>query len=173
LNCTAESTPPVIVIGGAPGSGKSTLARGLRAAFPSPWVDFGRLRAFHLRPDWSDQSPAEELLTFENLIAILGNYARHGYRNVLVDDLRDERIRQIPDALAGIDFRIITLTLSDENELRTRIVERNDGWRNCDAAVVWNRQVIDRPAVVRESKIDTSAQSVAAVLADALALLSK
>jgi predicted kinase len=165
--------PRVIVIGGSPGSGKSTLARGLRSAFASPWVDSGCLREFHLRPDWSDQSPAEEFLTFENLIAILGNYVRHGYRNVIVDDLRDDRIRQIPDALAEIDFRIITLTVSDENELRTRIVDRNDGWQNCDAAVVWNRQVIDRPAVVRESKIDTSAKSVAAVLAEALVLLSK
>ena len=57
----------VIVIGGAPGTGKSTLARALRNLLNAPWIEFGRLREFHLKPDWSDQSEAEESMAFENL----------------------------------------------------------------------------------------------------------
>jgi predicted kinase len=163
--------PRVIVIGGSPGSGKSTLARGLRSALQAVWVDFGRLREFHLKLDWSNQSMAEESMTFENLIWILRNYLRHGYENVIVDDLRDERLRQIPDALAEADFQIVTLIVSDEEELRRRIVARSEGWTNCDLAVEWNRAVIGRAVVTGERKIDTAGKSAEMVLVEALSAL--
>jgi predicted kinase len=166
-----SGVPRVIVIGGSPGAGKSTLARGLQSELGAAWVDFGRLREFHLKPDWSNQSAAEESLTFDNLISILRNYVAHGWAYIIVDDLRDERIRQIPKALTGIDFRILTLTVQSETELRRRIVERNDGWKNCDAAIAWNHSVIIRALVEREHRIETFTKSQSQVLAEALAAL--
>src|SRR3954467_13070947 len=145
--------PELIVIGGAPGSGKSTLAAGLRALLRGPWIDFGRLREFHLERDWSNQSPEEELMTFENLLGIIRNYVRHGYTNIIVDDLRDHRIQQIPSALHDVPLQILTLVVSNASELKRRIISRNDGWRDPDAAVEWNQSVIDRACVERERKI--------------------
>lgn len=163
--------PDVIVIGGAPGVGKSTLAAALRERLQAPWIDFGRLREFHLRPDWSNQSPQEESMAFENLLAILRNYARHGYRNVLVDDLRDHRVQQVAERLAGLDVRTVTLVLGDDVELRRRVRTRDDGWTDAEAAVAWNRAVVARPAVVGETKMDVTHLSPVCLVDEACRVL--
>lgn len=163
--------PDVIVIGGAPGSGKSTLAAGLKADLRGPWIDFGRLREFHLERDWSDEGPDEEAMTFANLVFILRNYIDNGYRNVLVDDLRDFRIQQAPAVLADLDLRIVTLVVSDDDELRRRILVRNDGWNDAERAVKWNHAVIERYRVEGEHRIDTAGRLPGEVAAAALEVI--
>src|SRR5215213_9952021 len=143
----------LIVIGGAPGCGKSTLAMQLRSVLRGPWIDFGKLREFHLEPDWSNQSTDEESISFENLQGIIRNYVRHGYRNIVVDDLQEHRIQQVPQVLHDVAFQIVTLVVSDPSELRRRIVSRNAGWKDAGAAIAWNQSVNDRACVDREQKI--------------------
>jgi broad-specificity NMP kinase len=156
--------PELIVIGGAPGCGKSTLAAQLRVLLGGPWIDYGRLREFHLEHDWSNQSPEEEGMTFENLLFIIRNYLRHGYQNIILDDLRDHRVQQVPSVLPDVSFRIVTLVISNPAELRRRIVQRNDGWKDTEAAVAWNQRVVERPCVAHECKIDVTSKSPRAVL---------
>jgi predicted kinase len=163
--------PGIIVIGGAPGTGKSTLALALRDALGSPWIDFGRLREFHLKRDWSNQSPAEEQMTFENLISISRNYLRHGYANVIIDDLQDARVQQMPTVLHDLPLHILTLFVTDPSVLRRRLASRSDGWTNADAAIEWNQRVIQRPCVRCEWKIDVTTKSPAEVLDEAFAVL--
>ncbi len=64
----------LIVIAGAPGSGKTTVSDLLYAELKSPYIDFGDVRNFHLDWGWTNQSPREEQMSFENLIYILKNY---------------------------------------------------------------------------------------------------
>jgi broad-specificity NMP kinase len=163
--------PELIVIGGAPGCGKSTLATQLRALLRGPWIDFGRLREFHLERDWSNQSYEEETMTFENVVSIIRNYVRHGYQNIIVDDLRDDRIQQVPGVLHDVSLRIITLVVSDPAELRRRITIRNDGWKDAEAAVVWNQRVLQRACVAHECKMDVMNKSPSAVLDEVLSEL--
>src|SRR5687768_17028607 len=96
----------LIVIAGAPGSGKTTVSDLLYASLQSPYIDFCDVRNFHLNRAWSNHSPEEEQMSFENLLSILKNYIRYGYKNVILNDLQDFRVRQIPELFAGHKYLI-------------------------------------------------------------------
>lgn len=146
----------LFVIAGAPGSGKTTVADLLHRALASPYIDFGYIREFHLDPEWKDQSPREEQMSFENLVYILRNYLRYGYTNIIVTDLQDFRVQQIPELFAGRSYLIATLIIGSDDELASRIEQRNDGWRDVGRAVAWNRRIQERPLLVGEHRIDNT-----------------
>ena len=150
--------PSLIFIGGAPGSGKTTVSNLLHETFQSVMIDYGILREFHLDTWWTKQSEKEEQMTFENLVFIGKNYIRNGYKNVIVNDLKDFRIEQIPEAFAEDDFLIVTLFVHDDDELRARVLNptRDSGFRDAERALAWNRAVIERPAVRNEYKLDNT-----------------
>jgi broad-specificity NMP kinase len=148
----------LIFIGGAPGSGKTTVSRLLHETFQSVMIDFGTLREFHLDDMWTKESAAEEQMAFENLVFILKNYLRNGYKYIIVNDLKDFRLRQIPEKFGPEDFIIVTLVVNDDDELRARVLDpaRESGWRDVDGALRWNRAVLERPAVENEYKLDNT-----------------
>ena len=144
----------LIVIAGAPGSGKTTVSDILAAELKSPYIDFGDVRNFHLDREWSNQSPREEQMSFENLVCILRNYIRYGYKNVILNDLRDFRVRQIPELFAEHDYLIASLIIESDDELATRIRNRNSGFTNVEQALEWNRKIRKRPLLAGEYRID-------------------
>ena len=146
----------LLVIAGSPGSGKSTVAQLVRAEIASPFIEFSSLREFHLDREWKTQNPAEEAMAFENLIYIVKNYVRHGWKNVVVTDLKDFRVVQTPEVFGDLNFLIATLVVDSDDEIAHRIRTRNDGWKDVEGAVTWNRHVQNREAVEGEHKIDNS-----------------
>jgi hypothetical protein len=60
------------------------------------------------------------------------------------------------------------LITTDADELRQRILVRNDGWRDDDGAVTWNQRVIDRATLRGEYKLDTAGKSAAQVADEAM-----
>lgn len=86
----------LIVIAGAPGSGKSTVIKRLHEHYQSVLIEFSDFRVLHLDPEWHKASPMEEAMAFENLLFALRNYLKHRYPYVLLTDLEDERVQQIP-----------------------------------------------------------------------------
>jgi hypothetical protein len=107
---------------------------------------------------WEKVSEKEEQMSFENLVFILKNYIRNGYKNVIANDLQDFRIQQIPQAFADDDYLIVTLVLFNEDEHRARILNptRDSGFRDVERALAWNRAVIERPTLRNEYKLDNT-----------------
>ena len=169
-NATIFDMKNLIVIAGAPGSGKSTLASSLKEKLDSTWIDYGKFREFHLDRDWKKANDKEEQLAFENLLLVVKNYLKHGYKNVIVDDLRDFRIQQIPKEFKEGDYIIISLVL-DDVELEKRITTRNDGWKNVPDAQAWNNALKDRAILSNEYKIDTTHKTPEETLKEVLRLL--
>ena len=163
----------LILIAGAPGSGKTTVAKLLQAELGSVFLDFGRLREPHLKEDWSDGSDEEEAMAFENLVFVLRNYIRHGYENVIVTDLKERRVQEFPALFADDRLLIATLVLRDDEELRRRVglPERDSGFRDEEAAVAWNRAILDRPRLRGEQKIDNTARKPGRAAARILSLV--
>lgn len=154
----------LIVIAGSPGVGKSTLGLALARTLGWPFLEFSVLREPHLDPTWSNASPAEHEMAWESLQFIVRNYVKHGYRNVVVTDLREERVRQVQEVFGDLEYRILTLALVNEAELRRRVGARREGFVDVDAAVAWNAAVRARPALPHETRIEVDGHTVEELL---------
>jgi hypothetical protein len=151
----------LVVIGGAPGSGKTTITKHLHRHFQSVMIEIGWLRQFHLDPAWLKASAREEAMSFENLVFILRNYLKHDYDTILVSDLEDHRIQQIPSLFKSQQFVIISLVISNDEEHRRRILDpdRDSGYRDYTTAIAWNHALIERPQLANEHKFDNTQRS--------------
>ena len=151
-------TLELLVIAGAPGSGKTTLSRLLFEEFTCPYIELGYLRQFHLDYEWSNMSEREESMSFENMLFLVRNYFRHGYRPVILADLEDFRVQEIPRHFQDVNFKIATLIVADDAELKRRVLlpERDSGYRDYASSIAWNHDVIERPAVQNEIKVDNT-----------------
>jgi dephospho-CoA kinase len=147
----------IIVISGAPGSGKTTIVLLLKEKLQSPYIDFGWLREFHLDREWKNASENEEKMSFENLVSILNNYIKNGYKNVIVTDLTDSKVQDIPKIFEKNDYIIFSLTIATDAELQKRVLgERDSGFKNVEAAIRWNNDLKRRQLLPNEYKIDNS-----------------
>lgn len=147
-----------IIVLGAPGVGKSTVSKIIAKKLGSPYFELSRLREIHLLPDWSNASREEEKVSFAQAMMILKNYKLNGYKNVVFNDLDDIRVPELPKALRGHRYLLVTLFVSDEKELKRRILIPSDdrGFRRYDAAIQWNRMVMARRPFAGELRIDSS-----------------
>lgn len=163
-----------IFIAGAPGSGKTTISKLLKKDFSSFVIDFGWIRQFHLDPEWKNASKKEEKMSFENLTFILKNYVKNGYKNIIVNDLLDFRIEQIPKVFSKYKFVIITLIVNNNDELKMRVLgERDSGFKDFKAAISWNKKLIKRETLKNEFKIDNTHQDPAKTVQSILHLLKR
>lgn len=147
----------LIIFSGAPGSGKTTVAELLQKEIKAPLIDFGDLRAWHLNFNWSNANNKEEEMAFGNLVFVLNNYLKHGYKNVIITDLKDERAIKLAEHFSGQSVLVVSLVLSDEEELKRRILgPRESGFNNIEEALVRNKRILARKQLSNELRIENS-----------------
>ncbi|MEH3077739.1 MAG: AAA family ATPase [Quadrisphaera sp.] len=148
--------PAVVVIAGAPGAGKSSVSRELQARLDCPVFEFGWIPEFRNTGDRTTAYEEDEQLAFECLVLVVRKYVEHGYRNVIVTDLQEDRPAQALEVLADLDVILVTLRVEDEQLLRRRVLEetRSSDYRDDDASVALNRRLLARDALPGEVFVD-------------------
>ncbi len=92
------------------------------------------------------------------MLYILRNYAKNGYKNVIVSDFDDSRLKQLKNLFPKNTYLIFTLFLADDEELKKRVQSesRDSGFRDFERSIEWNKQVVKRDALPDEIKIDNT-----------------
>lgn len=162
-----------IFIAGSPGSGKTTVCTLLQQRLASPYLEFSRFREIHLDSTWSNADAMEEQMAFENLLFTLKNYIHYGYKNVIVTDFEEHRVRQLPGLFPRSNYLIATLYVNTYEALKARVLnpERDSGYRNYEAAWAWNVGVQERATLRNEYKLDNSLEQPAGVVETILRLV--
>ena len=146
-----------IFIQSAQGAGKTTIARLLKEKLGSPYVDFDWIRDIHLNKDWANANDAEEEMSTENLVFLLRNYEKHGYKNVIVGGFTEKILYGVKE----FKYLIITLYLHDDEVLKKRVLteSRDSGFRDFERAIELNKKLRDESDFPNEQKIDSTEQT--------------
>lgn len=163
-----------IFIAGAPGSGKSTTASALQKQLNSPLFEFAWIPEFRNKGKEELSYSEEESFSFENLILVSKNYAKHGFKNVIITDLNNKYIEQLPTIYADYNFSIFTLIIEDENILKARVLNesRSSGYRDWEQAIKINQSLIDRDAYKNEIFIKLKDKSIEHVITEILSKIN-
>ena len=104
----------------------------------------------------------EEGLAFENLSLVLRNYVRHGFDRIIVTDLRDPILRQVPRRFSRYQYILITLWIADDQVLKNRVLDetRSSGYRDWKEALQLNRAIRARKLMKNEVRFDSSQNTV-------------
>lgn len=152
-----------IVLHGPPVSGKTTLSRKLHDYYKSPYFEFGWIPEFRsLSPSIHITQRQEEQLAFENLILVVKNYNRHGFKNIIITDLDDVRMLDVPIVFKGFNYVILTLYIDQESVIKERILSRNNenGYVDWETSIKMNSLIRKRNTLANEYRILNSTNDV-------------
>ena len=152
----------IIVIHGAPGNGKTTVAQELHQRLGCPWFEFGWIPEFtSLNPHTKISQAQEEQLSFENLILVCQNYLKHHFENIVITDLNDLRMLDVPVCFKEQRYVIVALFSESDDVLKERILTRTNGnsYKDYEQAQQINRLIKNRKALPNEYRLRSDNQS--------------
>jgi len=158
----------IIVVHGSPGNGKTTISKKLHEMLEAPWFEFGWIPEFaKLNPHNKILPKEEEQLAFENLVLVSKNYIKHGFENVILSDLNDARMLDIPMQFGEVHYIIITLFSERDDVITDRILTRDNGndYKNFEESIATNKKIIGRALLPNEYRIRSDNQTVEAITA--------
>lgn len=156
----------IIVIAGAPGTGKSSVAALLQKKFSSPCFEFGWIPEFRQKGNKTILYQEEEGIAFENLVLVAKNYVKHGFSNIIITDLEDKRIIELHRHFKKQNYVLFTLTVNEDKILKSRVMNetRSSKYRDYKTALSINREILARPLLPKEVRIDTTKMSIPKVV---------
>lgn len=148
----------LILVLGTPGSGKTTIAKLLKNKLGSVHINYDKIRNMHLKDDWSNASDDERSMAFANLVFLLRNYLRHGYKNIIVDGPREYNVKKLAGKFKNYNFKVISLIVEDDKVLARRVMDetRDSKWRNVEESRLYNARLKNRLTFEHEVKIDNT-----------------
>ncbi len=148
----------IIFIAGAPGSGKSSVAKLLQKKLNSPCFEFGWIPEFRNKGDEIVPYEEDEGIAFENLTLVIKNYIKHGFKNIIITDLEDKRIKELHNVFQQENYILFSLIVSDDEVLKSRVLDetRSSGYRDFETAIKINKEIIERQLLLNEKRIDTT-----------------
>lgn len=157
----------IIIIHGAPGTGKTTTATLLHEKLRSPWFEFGWIPEFrNLTPHTEITWEQETEISFENLVLVVKNYIKHGFKNIILTDINfDSQILSLPDVFDGFEYKLFTLYANDDT-IKHRILTRDNGngYRDWEGALKGNAHYTSRSLLQNEMRICTEHMSTEEVV---------
>lgn len=165
----------IIIMHGSPGNGKTTMANKLHEYFKSPWFEFGWIPEFNnLNPHTEMSFKDEEEMTFETLTIVIRNYMKHGFENLILSDLNDVRLLEIPAVFHDFDYIIFTLFSEEDDVIKNRILTRDNGneYRNYDESIKLNRIIKKRKRLPNEFRLRSDNQTPDELLKQIVEIIS-
>lgn len=163
----------IIFIAGAPGTGKSSVAQALQKQFASPCFEFGWIPEFRKKGAKTITYQEEEGIAFESLVLVAKNYVKHGFSNIIITDLEDKRITELHRHFKKEKYVLFTLTISDDESLKSRVMDktRTSKYRDVKSAIKINQEILARPLLPKEVRIDTTKISLPKVVKEIMSHL--
>ncbi len=160
----------IIFIAGAPGTGKSSVAHALQKKLASPCFEFGWIPEFRQKGAKTISYQEEEGIAFENLVLVTKNYVKHGFGNTIITDLEDKRILELHRNFSKEKYILFVLTISDDEILKSRVMDkaRTSEYRDVKSAIKINQEILARPLLKNEVRIDTTKISLPKVVKEIL-----
>ena len=152
----------IIFIAGAPGAGKSSVAKSLQEKLNCPCFEFGWIPEFRNKGNETIPYEEDEAIAFENLSLVAKNYVKHGFKNIIITDLEDKRIKELHTVFQQENYILFTLTLSDNEILKSRVLDetRSGGYRDFESAIKISDEINNRELLPNEIRVDATNQSL-------------
>jgi hypothetical protein len=135
----------IVPIFGSPGCGKTTLGNALMKKFGYPFFELSWMPELKVMNSKKISYEQEEKIAIFALLNVAKTYCEHGHQVVLISDFRFDSFDLVMQNI-GLGSPVIKLISSDENVLRSRVLDnsRPSAYRNANEALDLNEKMLLR-----------------------------
>lgn len=161
-----------IFIIGASGVGKTTLAKKLYEHLKSVYIEQFMIPEFiTLDGNVEVNGKLEEKTLFTSMIALLRNFNKLGFKNIIALDFNDLRSRDLPQIFKGKNFITLKLISSDLEQNIRQMINRGEGLKNVEELKYAHKKIVGRELLPNEFLIDVKGKSENQVFSEAIRLI--
>lgn len=162
-----------IFIIGPSGVGKTTLAKQLFEHYKSVYIEQNMIPEF-LTLDGKREITGEfeEETCWSSTVALLKNFNKLGYKNVIGLDFDDLRTRDIPEVFKGYNFITLKLICSNYQQNLNQMLDREAGGLiDIDLLEKMTLKIPTRKLLVNEYEIDVKEKTSVDIMQEAVELI--